>query len=98
MNTYLKNTEHAVTKLFEAINHEKDELMSLIGAREGALKEPEFLDKLGWDCDLQEDFDETRVMNHFHRAAEARKALPEKLAKIDQKIKDITDNISLHQN
>jgi hypothetical protein len=66
--------------------------MSLIQARESALKEPEYLERLGWD------FDETRVRNLFHRAAEARKALPAKLAEIDHKIENITDNISLHES
>jgi hypothetical protein len=98
MKRYLQNIEHAVNKIFEAINHEKDELISLIQEREGALKEPEFLTKLGWDCDLQEDFDETRVMNFFYTAAEARKVLPARLAEIDHKIKKITDNISLHES
>ncbi len=98
MNSYLKNIEHAATKIFEAINHEKDKLMSLIQERNSALKEPEYLERLGWDCDLQEDFDETRVMNLFDRAAEARIALPAKLDEIDSQIENITNNIFLHES
>lgn len=48
MEKYLANTEYAVRKLFEAINHEDDELISLITEREAALKEPEYLERLGW--------------------------------------------------
>lgn len=96
MKTYLANIEYAVKKLFEAINHEEDEFIDLITKREAALREPEFLKNLGWEHDLQEDFDETRVMTFFHRAAEARKNLPKRLKEIDQEIVEITDNIRLH--
>jgi hypothetical protein len=96
MEKYLANTEYAVRKLFESINHEEDELISLITERETALKEPEYLERLSWEHDLQEDFDETRVMNFFYRAEEARKNLSQRLKEIDQEIVNITDNIQLH--
>ena len=98
MNTYLQNIEYAATKVFEAINHETDELMTLIQERDGSLKEPEYLEKLGWECDLQEDFDETRIMNLFYRAAEARKTLSSRLAAIDQKIEKTTESIDYHES
>ena len=96
MKTYLANIEYAVKKLFEAINHEEDEFINLITKREAALREPEFLKNLGWEHDLQEDFDQTRVMTFFHRAAQAREKLPKRLKEIDQEIIEITDNIRLH--
>ncbi len=50
MKTYLSNIEYAVKKLFGAINHEEDELISLISEREAALKEPKFLENLGGEA------------------------------------------------
>ena len=96
MKTFLANIEYAVKKLFEAINHEEDELIDLITKREAALREPEFFKNIGWEHDLQEDFDETRVMSFFYRAEKARKTLPKSLKYIDQNIVEISDNIRLH--
>ncbi len=61
MDSYIDTIEYAVNKLFEAINHEKDELISLITERESARNSAV------------------------------------KIAQIDNRIENITDNISLHE-
>jgi hypothetical protein len=82
MNPYIADTSHSTSALIRLIFDEEREMDALTHTRDSQIKKAEFYYKEFLSKDLQEDFDERRVMYDFGEMARARKEAEEAQAQI----------------
>ena len=83
MNPYIADTSYSTSALIRLIFEEEYEIEMLSQERDSLLRKAEFYYKAFSSKDMQEDFDEIRVMYDFGQMAKARKEADEVQAQIN---------------